>query len=84
MAIRRIGQVLVDLGFMSDTQLEALLEEQEQRPGELLGKIGMVIVVRVLGLILCAMAVQFVIVGVGEATHNLVRAAAATPYPATP
>ena len=50
----------------------------------LLGRIGMTIVVRVLGLILCAMAVQFVIVGVGEATHNLVRAAAATPYPATP
>ncbi len=41
MAIRRIGQILVDLGFMGDTQLEALLEEQEQRPGELLGKIGM-------------------------------------------
>jgi type IV pilus assembly protein PilB len=40
MAIRRIGQVLVDLGFMTDDQLEALLEEQEQRPGELLGKIG--------------------------------------------
>ena len=50
----------------------------------LLGRIGMTIVVRVLGLILCAMAVQFVIVGVGEATHNLVRAAAATPYPTTP
>lgn len=41
MAIRRIGQILVDLGFMSDEQLEALLEEQEQRPGELLGKIGL-------------------------------------------
>jgi type IV pilus assembly protein PilB len=40
MAIRRIGQILVDLGFMTDDQLEALLEEQEQRPGELLGKIG--------------------------------------------
>jgi type IV pilus assembly protein PilB len=41
MAIRRIGQILVDLGFMSDAQLEALLEEQDQRPGELLGKIGL-------------------------------------------
>ena len=41
MAIRRIGQILVDLGFMTDEQLEALLEEQEQRSGELLGKIGL-------------------------------------------
>lgn len=40
MAIRRIGQILVDLGFISDDQLEMLLEEQEQRPGELIGKIA--------------------------------------------
>lgn len=47
-----------------------------------LGRIGMTIVVRVLGLILCAMAVQFVIVGVGAATHDLVRHEAVAPYPA--
>ncbi|NQT40734.1 MAG: Flp pilus assembly complex ATPase component TadA [Planctomycetes bacterium] len=41
MAIRRIGQVLVDLGFITEEQLEVLLEEQEQRPGELLGQIAM-------------------------------------------
>ena len=40
MAIRRLGQILVDLGFITDEQLEMLLEEQEQRPGELLGKIA--------------------------------------------
>lgn len=40
MAIRRIGQILVDLGFITDEQLEMLLEEQEQRPGERLGKIA--------------------------------------------
>jgi type IV pilus assembly protein PilB len=40
MAIRRIGQILVDLGFISDEQLELLVEEQEQHPGELLGKIA--------------------------------------------
>ena len=40
MAIRRIGQILVDLGFITDEQLEMLLEEQEQRLGELLGKIA--------------------------------------------
>jgi type IV pilus assembly protein PilB len=40
MAIRRIGQILVDLGHITDEQLELLLEEQEQQPGELLGKIA--------------------------------------------
>ncbi len=40
MAVRRIGQVLVDLGFITDDQLEALLEEQQQRPGQLLGKLA--------------------------------------------
>src|SRR3954464_2770589 len=41
MAIRRIGQIFVDMGFISDEQLEMLLEEQQQRPGTLLGKIGL-------------------------------------------
>ena len=40
MAIRRIGQILVDLGFITDEQLEMLLEEQRRHPGELLGKIA--------------------------------------------
>lgn len=31
MAIRRLGQILVDLGFISDEQLMLLLEEQEQQ-----------------------------------------------------
>ena len=46
----------------------------------LLGRIGMTIVVRVLGLILCAMAVQFIIAGVGGSTHGLVRPDAISPY----
>ena len=41
MAIRRIGQIFVDLGFITDDQLEMLLEEQQQRPGTLLGKIAL-------------------------------------------
>jgi type IV pilus assembly protein PilB len=41
MALRRIGQIFVDLGFISDDQLEMVLEEQEQRPHELLGQIAM-------------------------------------------
>jgi type IV pilus assembly protein PilB len=40
MAIRRIGQILVDLGFITDDQLETLLEEQSQHPGQLLGKVA--------------------------------------------
>jgi len=46
----------------------------------LLGRIGMTIVVRVLGLILCAMAVQFIIAGVGGSTHGIVRPDAISPY----
>jgi len=44
-----------------------------------LGRIGMVIVIRVLGLILCAMAVQFLLLGLADAT-GLVRRGVATPY----
>ncbi len=40
MAIRRIGQILVDLGFITDDKLEMLLEEQQQRPGEMFGQIA--------------------------------------------
>ena len=45
-----------------------------------LGRIGMTIVVRVLGLILCAMAVQFIIIGVAGSTSGFVRPEAASPY----
>lgn len=40
MAVRRIGQIFVDLGFITDDQLEMLLIEQQQNPGQLLGKIA--------------------------------------------
>ena len=40
MAIRRIGQILVDMGFINDDQLEMLLEEQDRQPGEKLGKVA--------------------------------------------
>ncbi|MEC7408660.1 MAG: GspE/PulE family protein [Rubripirellula sp.] len=40
MAPRRIGQILVDLGFLTDEQLEIVLEEQEQQPGALFGRIA--------------------------------------------
>jgi type IV pilus assembly protein PilB len=40
MALRRIGQILVDLGFLNEERLEQVLEEQQQRPGELFGQIA--------------------------------------------
>lgn len=40
MVVRRIGQIFVDLGFITDEQLEVIIEEQQQRPGALLGKIA--------------------------------------------
>jgi multiple antibiotic resistance protein len=46
----------------------------------ILGKIGMMIVVRVLGLILCAMAVQFIIVGLSGATVGFIRGSAVHPW----
>jgi multiple antibiotic resistance protein len=47
-----------------------------------LGKIGMIIIVRVLGLILCAMAVQFMLAGVEGSTIDLIRKDTALPYQA--
>lgn len=40
MAVRRLGQIFVDLGFVTDEQLEMLVEEQNQNPGQLIGKIA--------------------------------------------
>lgn len=40
MAVRKLGQIFVDLGFLSDDQLEMLVEEQSQNPGQLIGRIA--------------------------------------------
>jgi type IV pilus assembly protein PilB len=40
MALKRIGQILIDLGLIDETQLATMLEEQASRSGELLGRIG--------------------------------------------
>jgi len=45
------------------------------------GRVGMVVVVRVLGLILCALSVQIIISAVSEITHNIILPSAAHPYP---
>ena len=41
MALKRLGQILTDLGLIDDEQLEQMLAEQESRGGELLGRIGL-------------------------------------------
>jgi type IV pilus assembly protein PilB len=40
MAIRRLGQILVDLGYITDQQLKQLLEEQAAHPSEKIGKLA--------------------------------------------
>ena len=40
MALRRLGQILIDLGIIDEQQLEQMLEEQSARGGELLGRVG--------------------------------------------
>jgi len=47
----------------------------------LLGEIGMAIIVRVLGLILCALAIQFILAGLSEAIPGMFSSIATTPYP---
>lgn len=47
----------------------------------ILGDIGMSIIVRVLGLILCALAIQFILLGLSEAIPGMISGAVTTPYP---
>ena len=49
----------------------------------ILGEVGMAIVVRVLGLILCALAIQFILAGLGEAIPGLFAGSVTSPYPST-
>jgi multiple antibiotic resistance protein len=67
-AIAAVGLTMVASFFMSGPL------------SRLLGKVGMAIVVRVLGLVLCAMAVQFVLAGVDESTRSVIRPTVAQPY----
>jgi len=40
MAQRKLGQILVDLGYLSEDQLWDVLEEQKQSPGEVIGQVA--------------------------------------------
>jgi multiple antibiotic resistance protein len=67
-AIAAVGVTML-LSFLMSTMLSRAL-----------GRIGMAIVVRVLGLVLCAMAVQFILAGANESTRNLIQPTVAQPY----
>jgi type IV pilus assembly protein PilB len=41
MSKRRLGQILVDLGYMNEDQLWDVLEQQKQSPGEVIGRVAM-------------------------------------------
>ena len=47
----------------------------------MLGDVGMAIIVRVLGLILCALAIQFMLAGLGEALPGMFSGEVTAPYP---
>lgn len=47
---------------------------------KIFGRVGMVVVIRVLGLILCALSVQIIISSVSAITHNIILPSAANPY----
>ncbi|QDV29293.1 Type II/IV secretion system protein [Planctopirus ephydatiae] len=40
MAQRKLGQILVDLGYISEDQLWDVLEEQKRSPGEIIGQVA--------------------------------------------
>lgn len=40
MAMRRIGQTMVDMGFIDDEQRDLLVDEQQQQPGTLIGRVA--------------------------------------------
>jgi type IV pilus assembly protein PilB len=40
MAVRKLGQILVDLGYLSEDQLWDVLEEQKKSPGEVIGQVA--------------------------------------------
>lgn len=70
----------VGLGTIAATGAAIMVAFMATGPiSKILGKVGMAIVVRVLGLILCALAVQFIISGLGETTYGFIRSSIANP-----
>ena len=40
MAARKLGQILVDLGYLNEDQLWDVLNEQKNRPDQMLGQVA--------------------------------------------
>jgi multiple antibiotic resistance protein len=80
---RRIGPsgVAIGLAVISVVALTIVLAFWfTSQISRVMGRVGMVIVVRVLGLILTAMAVQFILAGWAASTTGAVRHDVAQPY----
>jgi multiple antibiotic resistance protein len=80
---RRLGAsgVAIGLGVIAVTALTIVLAFWfTSQISRAMGRVGMVIVVRVLGLILTAMAVQFILAGWAASTTGAVRHDVAQPY----
>jgi multiple antibiotic resistance protein len=72
---------LIGLGVITATALTIVLAFWfTSQISRAMGKVGMVIVVRVLGLLLTAMAVQFILTGWAASTVGSVRHEVAQPY----
>jgi multiple antibiotic resistance protein len=75
--------ILIGLGVILATAVSVLLSFWfTSQISRAMGRVGMVIVVRVLGLILAAMAVQFILTGWAASTVGSVRHEVAQPYQA--
>ncbi|MCA8995596.1 MAG: Flp pilus assembly complex ATPase component TadA [Planctomycetaceae bacterium] len=59
MAQRKLGQILVDLGYLTEDQLWDILEEQKQSPGEVIGQVAMRMGLVTEGQVTEALAEQF-------------------------
>lgn len=76
-----LGGAAIGVGVIAAVSLATMLSFwASPLISRLMGKIGLTIVVRVLGLILCAMAVQFVMAGIADSTHGVILHKASSPY----
>lgn len=76
-----ITGMAVGLGAIATTSLAVLLTFLfTGHISKMLGRVGMVVVIRVLGLILCALSVQIIISAISTVTHDIIVPAAAHPY----
>ena len=88
---RQLGQILVDMGFIDDDQLEMLVEEQAQQPGIKIGKVaedmGMIIDTQLVQALAEQFNMQIVDLGeiqVNQEVLNEVSEAMAQMYRAVP